>query len=201
MNHLNLFYILVLALQFSGKPAPVQPELRPSQVTTVATTTGGREEDAENIPWLFERRLHWDDFHSEPQKQGDAVASTSTSLGISYQVEEGQLSYSITCTFSKQKSWGMLRTDYILAHEQGHFDITEIFARKLYKAMQEYSYNRKSYKQDINNIYKQIVREKEAMQASYDGQSDHSRNRKLQYEWMDKIDHLLLETEPWAQYP
>jgi hypothetical protein len=56
------------------------------------------------------------------------VALTSTALGIAYKVSHGELTYEITCSFSKDKSWGLLKTPYILAHEQGHFDITEIYA-------------------------------------------------------------------------
>jgi predicted secreted Zn-dependent protease len=199
MNHLSPIFLLLLFLNFSGKPAPEKPQVKLSSV--VASASPMREENGESVPWLFQRRLTWNDFLCEPKRNSDAVASTSTSLGISYRMENGSLEYTITCNFSKHKSWGLLKTDYILAHEQGHFDITEIYARKLHKALQDYTFNRKTYRQDINAIYTAIVREKEAMQATYDGESDHSRHRRLQYDWLDKIDQLLAETEPWANYP
>lgn len=198
MNHLSPIFLLYLFLNFSGKPAPIHP---PIDRSPIVTTTFIREENSESVPWIFERRLTWEDFLSEPKRNTDAVASTSTSLGISYRAENGALDYTITCNFSKHKSWGLLKTDYILAHEQGHFDITEIYARKLHKALQEYTFNRKTYRQDINGIYSGIVREKEAMQAAYDNESDHSRHRRLQYEWLDKIDQMLEETKLWAGYP
>lgn len=199
MSYIHLFYLLFVALNFSGTPAPVKPAS--VAASEVKATTVIKSEDEEFIPWAFNRRLAWEDFLCEPKKSSDAVASTSTSLGIAYQVEHGQLTYSITCNFSKHKSWGLLKTDYILAHEQGHFDITEIYARKLYKALQGYEFNRKTYRKDVNEIYRAIVQEKEDMQAAYDGESDHSRNRKTQYEWLQKIDQMLNETAPWAQYP
>jgi predicted secreted Zn-dependent protease len=67
--------------------------------------------------------------------------------------------------------------------------------------MQQYEFNRKTFKKDINEIYQDIVRQKEEMQASYDGETDHSRKRKTQYDWFEKIDELLQETAPYAQYP
>ncbi len=145
--------------------------------------------------------MAWNDFKSEPKKDGDAVASTSTSLGLSYQVKEGKLTYHITCDFSKDKSWGSLKTDYILAHEQAHFDITELHARKLYEALYQYQYNAARLKTDIAEIYSRIVKEKEAMQEAYDGQTDHSRHRLRQSEWLKYIDDLLVETEVFATYP
>jgi len=199
MSHLHFLFLLFFALNFSASPAP-GTGVSAATVKSI-NLPSSREEDAEFIPWMDERRLTWEDFLSEPRKHSDAVASTSTSLGIAYQVAQGALEYKITCNFSKTKSWGLLKTDYILAHEQGHFDITEIFARKLYQEMQQYAFNRKTYKRDINELYQSIVKEKEAMQAAYDGESDHSRNRKLQYEWLAKIDQLLIETASYAAYP
>lgn len=199
MSYIHLLYLLFVALNFSGTPAPVKS--KEAVPTEAKTLSGVKNEDEEFIPWTHERRLSWEDFLCEPKKNSDAVASTSTSLGIAYQVEHGHLTYSITCNFSKHKSWGLLKTDYILAHEQGHFDITEIYARKLYKALSEYQFSRKTYRKDVNDIYRAIVQEKEDMQAAYDGQSDHSRNRRVQYEWLQKIDQMLEETAPWAEYP
>ena len=197
MSYHHLLYLLFFFLNFSGTPAPEKAAI----VTKVKTDVHSTNEDGEFIPWNFSRRLLWDDFLCEPQKNTDAVASTSTSLGIAYQSEHGELTYKITCNFSKNKSWGLLKTDYILAHEQGHFDITEIYARRLYKALQDYQFNRRTYRKDVNDIYKAIVQEKEDMQIAYDGETDHSRNRKVQSEWLQKIDQMLVETEPWAQYP
>jgi hypothetical protein len=199
MNHLSLFYLLLLALNFSGRPA--EPAPAPLAATKVTLPPNGREEDEEHIPWKWERRLNWEDFRCAPRSHSDAVASTSTSLGLTYQVEDGALTYTVTCHFSKRKSWGLLKTDYILAHEQAHFDITELHARALYKALQEYQFNPRTYRQDVNTLYNRIVKEKEAMQAAYDGETDHSRNKRLQYDWLSKIDNLLSESAAWAAYP
>ncbi len=94
-----------------------------------------------------------------------------------------------------------MKTDYILAHEQGHFDITEIFARKLNEALQNYDFNKRTFKNDISEIYQSIVRQKEEFQKMYDGETDHSRKRKAQYEGLEKIQSLLDETEHYASYP
>ncbi|MGZ5190227.1 MAG: DUF922 domain-containing protein, partial [Flavisolibacter sp.] len=98
-------------------------------------------------------------------------------------------------------SWGLMKTDYILAHEQGHFDITEIYARKLNEALQNYEFNKKTFKKDINQIYQSIVREKETFQKSYDEETDHSRNRNLHFDWLNTIQKLLEETEGFGSYP
>lgn len=199
MNSPHLLYTLLLALGLTSTMGTTVSKPIPQKVLVAAPAE--KEETSASIPWMQDRRLGWDDFLGEPQRNSEAVASTSTSLGVSYRIEENQLVYTITCDFSKLKSWGLLRTDYILAHEQGHFDITELYARRLHEALQQYSFNRRTYKQDINAIYQKVVREKEEMQHAYDEESDHSRKRKLQYEWERKIEQLLKDTEAFASYP
>ena len=199
MKLFHLLPFLMLTINYSGSPIPPRPQADAAASIGVSKKNDNNEDEA--IPWRLQRKLSWDDFHCAPQKQGEAVASTSTSLGISYQVKNGQLTYTITCNFSKKKSWGLLKTDYILAHEQAHFDITELHARRLYEALHKYEFNAETFKKDIATIYEKIVAEKEAMQQAYDSETDHSRRRRAQYDWLDKIDVMLAETEPFAAYP
>lgn len=200
MKLFHLIPILGLVVNFSGRPAPNTPEPFIGSSVSVPKEVV-RDETDKIIPWQPARKLVWEDFLCEPKKEGDAVASTSTSLGLSYQVRDNLLTYHITCDFSKEKSWGSLKTTYILAHEQGHFDITEIHARKLYAALSGYQFNQASFKADIAAIYNGIVQDKENMQEAYDGETDHSRKRGLQLEWLQKIDTLLTETEMFSAYP
>lgn len=200
MNLFHLFSVTLLALSFSGKPVPTEQK-QAAAVNPEASIIVESNDANEYIPWTPSQRLSWDDFLCEPKTGTDAVASTSTSLGIAYQMQNGQLSFHITCKFSKVKSWGLMKTDYILAHEQGHFDITEIFARKLNEALLNYEFNKKTFRKDINDIYQSVVKQKEEYQKMYDGETDHSRNKKLQYEWLEKIQELLAVTENFAAYP
>lgn len=170
-------------------------------VLAVSRDSSFRASSEDMIAWQTDKRLAWVDFLCEPKLGTDAVASTSTSLGIAYQISDGKLKYHITCYFNKEKSWGLMKTDYILAHEQGHFDITEIFARRMNETLQNYQFSKRTYKKDISQIYQAIVSQKEEYQKMYDAETDHSRNRKTQYDWLEKIENLLEETQPFSQYP
>lgn len=200
MKAIHLLPFFLLSFNFSGMPVPEKTQATVSARTGTAHLIDVEETD-KIIPWKYRRQLVWTDFKSEPKKEGDAVASTSTSLGLSYQVRDGILTYHITCDFSKERSWGALKTDYILAHEQAHFDITEIHARKLYEALYLYEYDPSTLKADIAAIYNRIVKEKEDMQEAYDGQTDHSRHRAKQREWLERIDQLLTDVDIFAAYP
>jgi hypothetical protein len=158
------------------------------------------QKDTEFINWNESNKLIWDDFKAAPQKNGDVAALTATHLGFSYTMVNGKISYNIECRFEKNRSWGLVKNDWILQHEQGHFDIAEIFARKLFKAISEYSFNRNSFQQDLNSIYKNIVAEKEKSQLEYDAETDFSRNKNSQEKWVKKIEGELIQFKSWAGY-
>ncbi|RYY39629.1 MAG: DUF922 domain-containing protein [Chitinophagaceae bacterium] len=205
--NLTSFSLPVLLLAFASmRPVPgaaPAPSATPSLMIASASYAEAplREENAELIPWSARRVVNWEDFRSAPVQGTEAVASTSTTLGLSYQVKDGVLTFNITCNFQKTKSWGLMKTDYILAHEQAHFDITELCARQLFKELSEYQYERRSVKADLTRIYNNIVAQKEALQNQYDGETDHSRNRKLQAEWLQRIEQELEATQEHATYP
>src|ERR1041385_5474994 len=100
MKLFHLLSLLGLTLNYSAKPVEPRPVATVSaRVATKEVATMG--DDDKVIQWSPARRLSWDDFLCEPKQQGDAVASTSTSLGLSYQVKDGQLTFHIICSFSK----------------------------------------------------------------------------------------------------
>lgn len=158
------------------------------------------QQDEEFIEWSPAQRLTWADYLASPSETSDAAAITSTALGIEYHIRNNALTYKISCRFSKTRSWGRFKTAYILQHEQGHFDITEIFARKLAKEIKEYKFNPKKYQDDLGKIYQKVMAEKEEYQNKYDLETDYSRNKEKQAQWLQKIAAELEEMDGFAAY-
>lgn len=193
----SLLVSLMLVINFSGKPAEKTPESK----TTTVTPWQPFANDNDQIIWRPDRKLNWDDFLCKPVRNTDAVALTSTTLSLAYRIHNGEIDYKINCGFSKSRSWGLLKTDYILAHEQAHFDITELYARKLHQALTGHTYNKATPMQkQINAVYEAVMKEKEAYQERYDNETSHSRNKVKQTEWLDTIEAQLAETELYAAY-
>jgi uncharacterized membrane protein YcgQ (UPF0703/DUF1980 family) len=156
------------------------------------------EED--HIKWQEDRKLTWDDFKAAPLKIGNTAAMTTTHLGFSYSIKNGIVTYKIECRFEKNKSWGLVKNEWILKHEQGHFDIAEIFARNLNKSINEYQFNKSSFQKDLDAIYKSVVAEKEKYQQQYDDETDYSRIKVKQEEWLKRIEAGLKQNKTWAGY-
>jgi predicted secreted Zn-dependent protease len=152
------------------------------------------------IDWSATRKLTWDDFQGSWSPESPNAALTSSSINVEFGYDKSGLTYSIKCRFNKDKSWGKIKNDYILAHEQGHFDIAEVHARKLNKALKKYVFNSKTVSTDINQIYESVMKEHHATQEKYDLETDHSRIPVKQQEWNKTIQAMLEQYKAFGNY-
>ena len=101
--------------------------------------------------------------------------------------------------FEKNSSW--IRTTanqaYTLKHEQGHFDIAEIFARKIRKKLQAKKLSKTKGEAQIKKIWSKLYSEYFAMQKKYDKATSHSIKEKNQQKWILKIAKELKELEAY----
>src|SRR5690349_19213237 len=95
------------------------------------------------IDWSASRKLTWADFKGKPDPASTNAALTHSSITLSSEYSNKQIKYMVSCKFNKLLSWGRVKNDYILKHEQGHFDIAEAHARLLFKNLGEYRFKSK----------------------------------------------------------
>ena len=152
------------------------------------------------ISWTSARKLQWSDFKAPPPPNAPNAALTSSGILMKFATNSSSLIFEITCSFDRNSSWGRVKTPHILSHEQGHFDIAEIHARKLNKALSEYRFNAPSVSKDVNAIYRDVMEELKQMQFEYDSQTDYSRNVPQQKVWLEKIDDYLKNLDKYADY-
>lgn len=152
------------------------------------------------IPWQDSHKLSWEDFKASPDPNSKNAALTSSTINIEFGYDEEGLTFSIRCSFDKNRSWVRIRNNDVLAHEQGHFDIAEVHARMLYKAMKEYKFNAKTVGQDINGIYENMMNLHRQAQTLYDKETDYSRNSVHQEDWLKKIQQQLTDLKAFAKY-
>ena len=160
--------------------------------------TAGNKSDV--IQWNAARRLSWSDFKGEPPINASNAALTSSGILINFSTNGQSFHYELSCNFDKNNSWGRVKNDYILSHEQGHFDIAEIYTRKLNKALKRYRYRAASFNKDVNAIYRNTMSELQQMQNEYDRQTDYSRNPLQQRKWLARIDNYLDDLKAFSDY-
>ena len=148
------------------------------------------------IAWSPEKKLAWQDFRGKAPSNDRAAATTAS--GISYQFStsgsngEIELDFLVSTFFYPKKSWYQpsLCDSLILSHEQLHFDISELYARKMRNRLASSSFTQ-NVKAEFKQIYKEVLEELEEFQNLYDDQTNFSRDVEQQLIWNNKIQEAL----------
>lgn len=158
--------------------------------------SGFSQEIEEGILWSADRRLGWSDFRGKVPPDANPAATTASGISYKYSANlihhEVQLDFEVNAYFYPNESWYKpdICDDFILGHEQLHFDISELFARKMRGKLRRTSFS-DNVKAEIRKIYKDILKELKDYQELYDWETDFSRNREKQLEWNKKITEAL----------
>ena len=153
---------------------------------------------SQKIEWKPDRKLIWENFKSIKNNLGNPDIVAYTHCGWEYSVITSSnlkvpVKVDIQTIFNEDKSWKDDKriNDYILIHEQKHFDIAEIHARKLRKELAEKIKNTADFKKYFNSIYSKISSEYKNYQAEYDRETKHGMNKEKQSEYNVKISEDL----------
>ena len=82
--------------------------------------------------------------------------------------------------------------NYLLQHEQKHFDISEIYAREAVKCLKGLTLTER-FNTEISDLMKNIFKEAEAFQDLYDKETNNGRSAPMQKQWDQKIAERLME--------
>jgi len=165
-------------------------------------TTPHFVDEGEKIIWQEDRKLGWNDFRGVPNAADEFVASTSSGISFSFSYSEKNgskhVDYSVLSNFYPDQSWYRPErvSSYILEHEQTHFDISELHARKLRKALESLVASR-TFKEEAEKLYNQIELERREMQTLFDKESDHSNIKEAEYRWRKSVAEQLKSFAAW----
>jgi len=145
------------------------------------------------ILWTADYKLRWEDFQGTPDENHFASAVTNYSIIVRFEYCEDFIKVFVENTFLKKTSWKKYNTsDNLLKHEQGHFDIAEIYARQIRKMITQISYNRLSeFFEKIKYIEKKQGSLLKKEQKKYDYETNLSRDIEAQSKWSKEIEKRL----------
>lgn len=146
----------------------------------------------EYILWNDTLKLAWKDFKAVAVPNASEAAMTASSMEFSYNTKNTQLFWQVKVKFFPALSWfdKKRQSDYILKHEQLHFNITELYARLLRKQLSE-NVSSASDIQKLRKINKSILQDWQKEQNRYDAETNHSINEVKQAEWNLNIQKRL----------
>ncbi len=143
--------------------------------------------------WDGTRRLTWEDFKG-PIRAGSADRTAAeTSCGIAVETSlvssGGKARIYVFNTFEKHASWVRpgKEQDGILEHEQGHWDICELYTRKMQDRFDRTHITGATLNRMVNQIYNEVSREYIERQEQYEEETQHGVVEEAQRRWTLQI--------------
>lgn len=143
------------------------------------------------IDWHNNRELTWDDFQGEVAEDSPYAAM---SYWYIYYRWEGNKIRAESC-FQTSKAWirDGKQSDYLLKHEQLHFDIAQLHIRLFQKKLESATHT-----SQVKKLFDETLRATKQMQAQYDEETEHSRDKTDQRRWNQWVADQLEQLENYG---
>lgn len=143
----------------------------------------------EAIEWREDVKLSWSQFQGVPKLNMSAVAVTASGITFGFSVKETDnvvtsFNTNVYAHFYPNRSWYKKEQgdNRILAHEQLHFDITELYARKFRSEIAKLKVSN-TIRTQLKNLHVSINKELAETQNKYDKETNNSLNQEFQDQW------------------
>ncbi len=158
----------------------------------------------DDLKWSSERTLTWEDFAGPVESEKGYSAFTYWRIDYSYSwTSKGDVvdaDFEIAALFETKRSWSLeeKQEDWLLKHEQGHFDIAELLARRMREKVSQVKFST-SIDDEANSLFQTTLNDCEKMQVLYDEETNHGMNTSEQLRWQDWIADELEKLSDFAQ--
>lgn len=151
----------------------------------------------DEILWSKNRKLTWEDFKGIPDRTDSLiVAGTTSTIKFEYSTTKNMITnYKLESIFIKSKSWSVTNSVQLLAHEQLHFDITELYARKIRKSFDSLRMRKNYNEGNYTLIYNSNIMKSHDVNKLYD--SEVFGNNINQNQWIKKISNEILKLKKY----
>jgi hypothetical protein len=160
------------------------------------------------LPWSAHTPLLWSDFRGPPRLGSNTAAQTSSSITYLIQCHDSAAVFAVLATFWTAQSW--VRPDVVarstvgartMLHERTDFDITEVFARRLRRALATADALCPSRLNEARRLFDQLHAANEELQDRYDRETAHGLAREPQARWDASIRASLDSLAAYAVPP
>lgn len=162
-----------------------------ARVTGIAYRVNNPQQYQLEIDWSANRKLSWDDFKGKvPEKSYfDAESYCSIIYQTGLVTVFTKATFVVTNTFDCTRSWVRAgkKNDAILNHEQRHFDLCEIYTRKLKAEFDKQKIYINSGNK-IDSIFSGLERQYNEAHRRYDEETQHGTSEIAQSGWDSYID-------------
>ena len=147
------------------------------------------------IEWNEFYKLSWDNFENTVSDDTFGDAGTAVKIIAKPYFVGKRIEYNVLPLFDRKKSWVYEKDPDLLAHEQLHFDIAELYARKIRKKVAALQAENNKDLGYYNTEINKLLLESNEMDMQYDMETLHGGIKAKQMEWRKKIDKELKALE------
>lgn len=149
------------------------------------------------IQWDSSLSITWSNFKGKPlNRMSEFKATTLSFVESEYGSHDTCFFYNVRTLFDEIKSWYVDTTNELLEHERGHFNISEIYARKIRKFL-KINLRKGVPDDEIRKGIDELLKLKVKYQDLYDKETNYSQNLFKQKCWELKIAKQLKELDDY----
>lgn len=142
------------------------------------------------FPWSVRRPLTWSDFQGSPPSEGSEGAKTSYTLYSAWKCRGESFEFRVIAGFRPRQSWvkavvldDATQRRSILGHEQTHFDLAEVHARRMRRAFGALVRPCAKSDAELSAVAQRVAQEEKAEQRRYDAETNHGLVAARQAAW------------------
>jgi len=174
----------------------------PAAMPSVPVRAGSTDTIAGAIHWSAARPLTWSDFAGAPQLAGRTAAVTTYVLWWRADCSRDGFAFEVVSGFVREHSWvkPSVLDQYeesrrALGHEQTHFDLSEVHARKMRQALGRLRRPCEMTDEELYDVVNPFVLEDQRAQARYDRETAHGLDLRQQAVWDEDVARQLTSLE------
>lgn len=141
------------------------------------------------------KELQWSDFKGKPNPVEIAKgmsASTTTTWDFTDSTDDnGRVWFDLSCAFVSETSWTITDNPRTLLHENTHYRIALLWAKKCIDKIAKYQGCTENKKKKVSAIYDYYWAECRKMQNLFDTETKHSLNVEMERIWEREIQQQL----------
>ena len=162
----------------------------PQSTDRIAASLRSQLAERGGIQWDPSRPLHWGDFRAPPQPAGREAALSEVGQISGSGCDGSQFEYGVIAAFIPSESWvrpevvaNPMQSAIALAHEQVHFNISEIISRELRRTLATVDHPCQMSDSDRDALGAAAFNEEKNTQQRYDDETAHGLNSEAQVRW------------------
>ncbi|WP_343671735.1 hypothetical protein [Chitinophaga sp.] len=156
-------------------------------------------QDEESIQWSSLRKLTWSDYKGTPYRDQDTNIAARTNCRFGIKINGLHVDVISEFIPGRSNVRPGKETAALLAHEQLHFDLCEVYARLLRKELQKSPLTNANVAAISRDAFLKYYDAYKERQIIYDNETHHGLNQEKQKLWNAQVATALADLADYAQ--